>query len=361
MLRVKSIQLLQFRNYASGKFEFPERITGICGANGTGKTNLLDAVHYLCLTRSYFPRPDVQNVTHGTQGMRIEGIFSVDRKEYDLVCIIRENNRKTFSVNGEPYKKMSQHLGRFPCVMIAPDDAELVTGHSETRRNFFDPIICQVNEAYLQELIGYNKLLQHRNSFLKQAAESNQYDRELLETLDVQLSKSGAYIYSARSGFMNQFLPLVLHHYRKIATQDDDLQLVYESQLSQNEMRTLLAASLQKDLALQRTTSGIHRDDLNLLMKNLPFKSQASQGQRKSLLFALKLAEWDILREQKGFAPLLLLDDVFEKLDERRMHNLLHWVCAENEGQVLITDTHRQRLTRQLEDIGVNFRIIELS
>jgi len=160
---------------------------------------------------------------------------------------------------------------------------------------------------------------------------------------------------------METFLPLVIHHYKKIADKDDALQLSYQSQLFYDEMKPLLQRSLQKDLILQRTNVGIHKDELDITMHALAFKSQASQGQRKSLLFALKLAEWDVLRERKGFAPILLLDDVFEKLDEHRMHNLLHWVCAENEGQVFITDTHKERLTNQLKDIGAGFQIITLS
>jgi DNA replication and repair protein RecF len=160
---------------------------------------------------------------------------------------------------------------------------------------------------------------------------------------------------------MKAFLPLVLHHYNKIAEKSDEVSILYESQLHNGLMKDILKSSIQKDLVVQRTNSGIHKDDLSISMNELPFKSQASQGQRKSLLFALKLAEWDVLKERKGFPPILLLDDVFEKLDEQRMHNLLHWVCAENEGQVFITDTHKDRLTKQLEDIGVKFQIIELS
>lgn len=360
MLRVQFIRLVQFRNYSNRCFDLAERIVGICGANGTGKTNLLDAIYYLSLTKSYFSRPDSQNVMHGGQGMRIEGQFSVDNDPFKLVCILRENNRKEFSVNDEPYKKFSEHIGRFPCVMIAPDDVELISGGSEGRRSFMDSILCQLDNNYLQQLIAYNKILQQRNSFLKQAAESGNVDDALLETLNDQLSKTGQWIFEERKKFMQAFLPLVIHHYNKIAEKDDAVELKHESQLYSATMKELFNAVLQKDIALQRTNVGIHKDDIDVLMNDLPFKQQASQGQRKSLLFALKLAEWDLLKERKGFVPVLLLDDVFEKLDEHRMHNLLHWVCAENEGQVFITDTHKERLTKQLEDIGVSFQILQL-
>jgi DNA replication and repair protein RecF len=360
MLSVKTIKLVQFRNYPGMRFDFNGRVAGICGANGAGKTNLLDAIHYLCLTKSYFSRPDSQSVAHGRQGMRIEGHFDLGETGFKLVCILRENNRKEFSVNEEPYKKFSAHIGRFPCVMIAPDDVELVSGASEERRHFLDSILCQVDGVYLQRLITYNKVLQQRNSFLKQSAETGTMDEALMEILNDQLSSSGQFIFEERKRFMGRFLPLVIAHYRKIAGKDDAVDVQYDSQLHSASMKELLQLSLQKDLALQRTGSGIHKDDLEIFMNGQSFKSQASQGQRKSLLFALKLAEWDLLKEVKGFAPILLLDDVFEKLDEHRMHNLLHWVCIENEGQVFITDTHKERLVKQLEDIGVSFQIIEL-
>jgi DNA replication and repair protein RecF len=360
MLRLGQLKLVQFRNYSEACFVFSERIIGICGANGTGKTNLLDAIHYLSLTKSYFSRPDHQSVTRGSAGMRLEGDFILNEDPHSLVCILRENNKKEFSANGEPYKKFSEHIGKFPCVMIAPDDVELISGGSEGRRNFIDAILCQSDKDYLQQLITYNKVLQQRNSFLKQAAESGTMDETLLDILNEQLSSNGQIIYRRRQSFMQEFLPLGLHHYKRIAEKTDDLELRYESQLISGDMKALLKASLQKDIALQRTNVGIHKDDLEVFMNELPFKSQASQGQRKSLLFALKLAEWDVLKQNKGFSPILLLDDVFEKLDEKRMHNLLDWVCAENEGQVFITDTHKERLTRQLEELGVTFQIVEL-
>jgi DNA replication and repair protein RecF len=360
MLKLELLKLVQFRNYTEARFEFTERIIGICGANGTGKTNLLDAIHYLSLTKSYFSRPDAQSVSHGFQGMRIQGDFFVEQNQYDLVCILRESSKKEFLVNDDPYKKFSEHIGRFPCVIIAPDDVELISGGSEGRRNFIDSLLCQIDKDYLQQLIAYNKILQQRNSFLKQSAESNSIDEALLNVFDEQLSSKGQVIYEKRKAFMKEFLPAVINHYDKIAEKNDQVLLRHETQLNDAPMKQLLRSSFQKDLALQRTNVGIHKDDLDILMNGLPFKSQASQGQRKSLLFALKLAEWDVLKEKKGFAPILLLDDIFEKLDEHRMHNLLHWVCAENEGQVFITDTHKERLTKQLEEIEVKFQIIEL-
>jgi len=276
MLLVNSLGLTQFRNYPARSFAFNERIVGICGANGTGKTNLLDAIHYLSITKSYFSRPDSQSVAHGMQGMRVDGKLSLNNEVYNIVCILRVTNRKEFSVNDEPYKKLSTHVGRFPCVMIAPDDVELITGSSEERRKFIDAILCQLDTVYLQQLIDYNRILQQRNSFLKQAAESNSVNETLLDIINEQLGTRGQFIHQQRKSFMNDFLPLVIDHYKKIAANDDGLQLVYESQLAGTEMKQLLKHTLTRDLALQRTSVGIHKAEVGLQMKNWPFKSLAS-------------------------------------------------------------------------------------
>lgn len=360
MLRLHSISLVQFRNYLQQPFSFTERIVGICGLNGSGKTNLLDAIYYLSFTRSYFSRPDAQNVYHGLAGMRLQATYDLQGEEQQLVCILRENNRKELQLNEEPYKKFSDHIGKIPCVMIAPDDVVLVTGGSEERRTFIDTLLSQVSKEYLLCLIDYQKLLQQRNSVLKQYAESGSMDEALLQILDEQLCKKGHTIFRERKTFLETFLPLASSIYQRIAGKDDGLSLQYDSQLLRDDFAALLQLSRAKDLALQRTTTGIHRDDLLFYMGSAPFKTEASQGQRKSLLFALKLAEWQVLKEKKGFTPILLLDDVFEKLDEQRMFQLLNWVCTESDGQVFITDTHADRLKGNLSEINVPYQVIEL-
>ncbi|MES2373093.1 MAG: DNA replication and repair protein RecF [Bacteroidota bacterium] len=360
MLRLSSISLVQFRNYVQRQFSFTERIIGICGINGTGKTNLLDAVYYLSFSKSYFSRPDNQNVHHGLAGMRLEGNYELNSEPQQLVCVLRETNRKELILNDEAYKKFSDHIGKFPCVMIAPDDVILVTGGSTERRTFLDTLLSQINKEYLLQLIDYTRVLQQRNSLLKQSAESGMIDESLLEVLNIQLSKKGNYLFTERKKFLADFLPLVASIYQRIAGKDDGLILQYESQLLTDAFDELLKATRQKDLILQRTTAGIHRDDLLFYMGDALFKTEASQGQRKSLLFALKLAEWQVLKEKKGFTPILLLDDVFEKLDEPRMFQLLNWVCTESDGQVFITDTHASRLRSQLQGIGTSFQMIEL-
>jgi len=360
MLRLQHISLLQFKNYNNQSFDFKERIIGICGKNGVGKTNLLDAIHYLCFTKSYFTRQDGNNVQHGNTGFRIAGNFEINSKSEKAVCILRETGKKEFSVNEEYYEKFSHHIGRYPCVVIAPDDAELVTGDSKERRFFLDSLICQLDADYMTQLIDYKKILDQRNSLLKSFADTGSKNLPLLDVLDEQLIKPGDAIFKKRSKFLVSFLPAVKHLYNDISRKKEEVNLVYESELSGGSFAELLKFNRTKDCFAQRTSSGIHKDDINIQLANQSFKTIASQGQRKSLLFALKLAEMEVLKKEKGFAPLLLLDDVFEKLDEERISNLLNKVCTENEGQVFITDTNEERLRHHLEALSVKYQHIEL-
>ena len=360
MLFLQSIAVFQFKNYTNRLFSFSERVVGICGNNGVGKTNLLDAIHYLCFTRSYFTRTDANSVQQGRIGFRLEGHFTLNDKPEKTTCVLRESGKKEFSVNEQPYDKFSQHIGRYPCVVIAPDDALLITGGSEERRKFLDAMLSQLDERYLQHLISYTRVLQQRNALLKAFAESGNRNNSLLDVLDEQLLAPGEYIFNKRKEFLVSFLPLVRHLYLDIAKQQEDISLFYESELLQSGFTELLAATRQRDCLTQRTTAGVHRDNIEMNLGNLAFRSIASQGQRKSLLFALKLAEMEILKKEKGFAPILLLDDVFEKLDETRISNLLQRVCIENEGQVFITDTNEARLVQHLDSIGTKFQLVNL-
>lgn len=360
MLRLQHINLLQFKNYTKRSYDLVVRITAICGKNGAGKTNLLDAIHYLCFTKSYFTRLDGPNVQHGQAGFRIEGDFVVNEKEEKAVCILRETGKKEFSVNGDPYEKFSQHIGRYPCVVIAPDDAILITGESKERRSFLDALLSQLDKEYLQQLITYQKILQQRNSLLKSAAETGVRDTALLDVLDKQLLPPGEFVFTTRKKFLLTYLPMVKTLYNDISRNNEDVTLLYESELLQDSFEELLKANRNRDFMLQRTSAGIHRDDLSIGMSGQSFKNIASQGQRKSLLFALKLAEMEVLKKEKGFAPLLLLDDVFEKLDEERIHNLLHKVCLENDGQVFITDTNEKRLTNHFKELAIKCQLITL-
>lgn len=333
---------------------------GICGRNGVGKTNLLDAIHYLCFTRSYFGRLDAQNILKGHQGFRIQGKLLLNDKTEEAICILRETGKKEFTLNGLPYSRFSKHLGRYPCVTIAPDDVQLIIGNSDERRKFLDTLLSQLDHEYLHALIQYMKILQQRNSFLRNFQQSFLRDLSVLDVLDEQLNREGDIIAAKRKSFLLQFLPVVKLLYNEISQRYEDISIFYESELLQQSMTDLTAFNRQKDLAMQRTTSGIHRDDLNLQLTGLNFKSIASQGQRKSLLFALKLAEMEVLKKEKQVSPILLLDDVFEKLDDERISNLLLSVCSDEETQIFITDTDCGRLRTKLSSLGQEVQIIEL-
>ena len=360
MFRLQTISLVQFKNYPKYDFSFTERITGICGNNGAGKTNLLDAIHYLCFTKSYFTRSDLNCVQQGQAGFRIEGKFEIQDKNETALCILRETGKKEFSVNENIYEKFSHHIGRYPCVIIAPDDAQLIIGGSEERRRFLDALLSQLDGMYLENLMAYNKVLLQRNSLLKSFAETSKKNLPLLDVMDEQLAKHGKYVFEKRKVFLISFLPIVKRFYHDISQQKEEVSFSYTSQLLSSGFEELLKATRTKDTAILRTSSGIHRDDLELNLDKQPFRITASQGQRKSLLFALKLAELEILKNEKGFSPLLLLDDVFEKLDEGRVGNLLQKVCVENDGQVFITDTHIERLETHLRYLQMPFQLIEL-
>jgi len=360
VFRLHTITLTQFKNYTSAAFAFDKRIIGICGDNGVGKTNLLDAIYYLCFTKSNFIKQDQVHVNLGSRGFRISGNFDLNGQAEEAVCIFRETGKKEFSVNGRVYEKLSQHIGHYPCVMIAPDDIQVIANGSDERRRFLDTLLSQLDRDYLQQLVTYNRLLTQRNSLLKNFSETGRQDLSLMDVLDRQLLAPGTEIFTKRKEFLVSFIPEISIHYRRIANRDEEIGCEYLSDLNHQSMEELLKQRRRRDLIMQRTTGGIHRDDLEFTFRKQPFKTQASQGQRKSLLFSLKLAELNVLRIRKGFTPLLLLDDVFEKLDEGRIENLLNRVCLENDGQVFITDTDPGRLERHLESFSIDYQLITL-
>lgn len=366
MLRLNNISLIQFKNYLGRSIQLTERIVCISGRNGIGKTNLLDAIHYLCFTKSYFTR-DANNILKGYDGFRLEGDFDLWGKSEKAICILRESGKKEFSINGQPYEKFSRHIGHYPCVIIAPDDIQIITAGSEERRRFIDALLSQLDGDYLQQLIIYNKVLQQRNSLLRTFADTGNRDLSLLSVLDAQLTEPGEKIFGKRKEFLVAFLPTVKKLYAEISKQfgakdfNENINLFYDSDLLQTSFPELLRGNQSKDMLALRTTAGLHRDDLEFNLNEQSFKIIASQGQKKSLLFALKLAEIEILKKEKNFAPLLLLDDVFEKLDEERIANLFQRVCLESDGQVFITDTNKERLREHLEPLNQSYQLVDLS
>ncbi|MBW7839490.1 MAG: DNA replication/repair protein RecF [Chitinophagaceae bacterium] len=359
---LNAIKLTGYKNYDSGSFSFHERIVGICGKNGRGKTNLLDAINYLCLARSYFTRTEALNIHFGSPGFRIEGTITDDRNEKQhIVCIFREGGKKELYLNDIPYEKFSKHIGKFPCVLIAPDDISLINGNSDERRKYLDTTISQIDERYLQQLILYNKILAQRNALLKYESGGLKYDEVLLQSYNQKLVESGNFIHSERKAFTARLFPAILRYYASIAGSPESVTISYESQLLEQAFDELLISSHTRDLHTQRTNVGIHKDEIRFVLEQNPFKAIASQGQKKSLLFACKLAEYEILKEEKGFAPILLLDDVFEKLDESRIHNLIEFICSESGTQVFITDTDSERLQKIVAGKDTGIQIIKLN
>ena len=327
--------------------------------NGTGKTNLLDAIYYLCFTKSYFNKTDAGTVEKGYSGFGLHGSFTTDDDSTAVSLILRENGKKELLVDQEPITPFSSHIGKFPVVFIAPDDVILITGASEERRKFIDTLICQLDQDYLLQLIRYNKFLQDRNRYLKNVAGSV-VDPILLDSFDEQLVQSGIFILNKRMAFLEGFIQSVVESFAFISTDKEKPALIYVPSTSVVEYQSAMQKARQKDIMLQRTSVGIHRDDIDIVMNEMPFKQAASQGQKKSLLFAMKLAAFNALKLHFGFEPILLLDDIFEKLDQERLKRLLDWVCIRNNGQVILTDTHQERVNEALADISLPFQLINL-
>lgn len=340
---LKKLSLYHYKNYSQRDFNFDKNICCFYGANGVGKTNVLDAIYYLCFTKSYFSSFDHQVIQHGGHGMYTKGSFS----EAQIDCIIRENGKKEISKNGVLYEKAAHHIGQFPAVMISPDDTILINGHSDVRRRFIDILLSQLQADYLQHLIQYNKYLAQRNALLK-SSKNKVIDGTVHEHFKQELHKHGRFIYAERQKIINALLPLTQQFYKAIAKTDKQINITYRSQLAENNMLHLLQESEEKDFYTQRTNVGIHKDDLIFSISDFPLKQHASQGQKKSFLFALKLAEFEILKQKLNTKPLLLLDDIFEKLDANRSQFLID-LLLETDTQVFITDTHKERLHKAFE------------
>ncbi|MBL7764971.1 MAG: DNA replication and repair protein RecF [Chitinophagaceae bacterium] len=355
MAFLSRIALYQFRNYTQSEFQFDRRVVCITGQNGAGKTSLLDAIHYLCFTKSYLHHNDLLSVQHEKQGMRISG----DIDEAKLACILRENGKKEFILNGEAYTQFSKHIGLYPCVFISPDDTVLITEGAEHRRKFMDVLLSQLDPNYMQALIRYNKILQQRNAFLKRQDETAMQDLSLLSIYDTQLDEQSRIIYPKRKALALSLEQLVTNIYHALSGGREQIGLRYESRLEQDSLLELLTHNRSKDLASQRTNYGIHKDELSFTLNGMPFKQTASQGQRKSLLFGLKLAQFEWIRQGNGKHAFLLLDDIFEKLDQARSEALIEYIgqCG---AQVFITDTHADRVRQAFEGKAKEVQYIEL-
>jgi DNA replication and repair protein RecF len=350
-MHLQDLKLTNFKNYESGTFRFSPRLNLIAGLNGMGKTNVLDAVYYLCMGKSHFGTNDRHVVRHGEEFFRLEGKFLMGKKKEKIVAKVVPGKQKVIERNDDPYARIADHVGFLPVVFLAPDDTALAMEGSEERRRFIDNTLCQLDARYLNHLVAYNKILLNRNAALKQFVEKNTFNSTLISTYDRQLLEPAGYIFEKRTWFAGEFRPVFSERYRNICGGYETVDCQYRSQLASEDLTALLETSLEKDRILQRTTVGIHKDDLLFFMDDLPLKRFASQGQLKSFVLALKLGQYECLKKEKGTLPLLLLDDLFDKLDDQRVSQLIALLVKQDFGQVFITDTHPERA----EDIAKKF------
>ncbi|UAM99256.1 DNA replication/repair protein RecF [Polaribacter litorisediminis] len=357
---LQKISLVNFKNIASQSFDFQEKINCFVGNNGVGKTNVLDAIYYLSFTKSYFNSVALQNIKHGEGFFMIEGNYLLHHRNEKIVCSLKKGQKKVLKRNEKAYEKFSEHIGQFPLVIISPADRDLVTEGSDTRRKFIDGVISQQNKLYLKDLMAYNKVLSQRNALLKYFAANRTFDALNLSVYDEQLSEYGARIYQIRKDFLEAFIPIFNEKYQIISGDKEKVNLNYKSQLHDFVMTDLLKKSLMKDKMIQYTSSGIHKDDLSFEIGEYPIKKFGSQGQQKSYLIALKLAQFDFIKQQSNVLPILLLDDIFDKLDENRVSQIIDLVNNDDFGQIFITDTHAERTENILKKGDKPYQIFKL-
>lgn len=357
---LKKLSLVNFKNYDEAELTFVDGANAFTGSNGAGKTNLLDAIHYLSLCKSYFNPIDSQQIKIDRDLFMLQGLFEKNNNKELIACGVKKNQKKQFKRNKKEYQRLADHIGLFPLVMISPNDTSLILDGSEERRKFIDTVISLTDANYLDELIIYNKALQNRNALLKQISDTGKYDPTLLEIFDEQLIVSGNKIFEKRKAFMQIFTPVFNQHYQYLTDGAERVDLVYESPLLNDSFKNILKKNLEKDRILQRTNLGIHKDDLVFLVHQMPLKKFGSQGQQKSFLIALKLAMYSFIYQEKGFKPLLLLDDIFDKLDDLRITKLMKMVSEEDFGQIFITDTNSQRVKTIFENIGTSLNLFQI-
>ena len=357
---LKKISLFNYKNFSEASFEFDSKINCFVGKNGIGKTNVLDAIYHLAYGKSYFNPLAVQNIKHNEEFFVIDGEFEKAERNEQIVSSFKKGQKKILKRNGKPYEKFSDHIGFIPLVIISPADNDLIIEGSETRRKFIDSVISQLYSSYLQELIQYQKIISQRNALLKYFALNHVFETDTLSIYNEQLNDLGQNIFEKRQQFINDFLPIFNKHHQAISGSEEKVLLVYESHLFEGTTLHLLEQNLAKDRALQYTSVGIHKDDLAFQIDGFPIKKFGSQGQQKSFLIALKLAQFEFVKKQSGEKPILLFDDIFDKLDETRVSKIVAMVNQEEFGQLFISDTHPERTESIVKTTHQTYKIFSL-
>lgn len=353
-MRLEKLHLTNFKNYEEAEVNLQGTVHCFLGKNGSGKTNLLEAIHYLSFTKGSFHANDLSNVRHGQTQFMISGLFKKNENIWEVACSFSGERKKSVFENGKEYDRFSEHIGKYPLVLVAPNDIELIRDGGEVRRKFFDTLLSQVDKEYLENLISYQSHLRQRNGLLRMFSERGSLDRDLIDSYDEKIVSAGNIIYQKRQEFVKQYLPLLIDRYNFLTKGlSEIIGLRYDSDLREVDFKTELNLKLDRDIALGRTTVGVHRDDFLFTLNGFELKRYGSQGQQKSFLIALKLAEFDYLVSKKGEKPLILLDDIFDKLDDERIHQLMELVSDGAFGQIFITDARPGRSLEVLKETGV--------
>jgi len=357
---LKTLSILNYKNFKAQSFQFDAKINCFVGPNGIGKTNILDAIYHLSFGKSYFNPIASQNINHDEDFFVIDGVYDKQERQEKIIVSLKKGHKKIIKRNGKAYERFSDHIGFLPLVIISPADRDLITEGSDTRRKFIDGVISQSNKAYLTDLINYNKVLSQRNALLKYFALNNTFNTDTIEIYNEQLHTLGHSIYTMRDQFLQEFVPIFKARYKAISNGGETIDLVYKSDLLDSELKTLLETSLNKDRALQYTSVGTHKDDLSFIIDQYPIKKFGSQGQQKTFLIALKLAQFDFIKNHSGVNPILLLDDIFDKLDAQRVAQIINLVDDENFGQIFISDTHPERTEEAIKQVHQTYQLFNL-
>lgn len=357
---LKRLSLFNYKNIAEATFDFDTKINCFVGKNGIGKTNILDAIYHLSYGKSYFNPLAVQNIRHGEEFFVVDGVFEKENRDEQIVCSLKKGQKKILKRNNKPYERFSDHIGFIPLVIISPSDQDLIIEGSETRRKFIDSVISQLDSNYLQQLIQYQKIIAQRNALLKYFAANQTFESDTLSIYNEQLHDLGTSIFEKRKEFMEDFIPIFNNHHQSITNSAETVQIVYESQLSEKPLLQLFEENLAKDRVLQYTSVGIHKDDLSFEIDAFPIKKFGSQGQQKSFLIALKLAQFEFIKKQSGVLPILLFDDIFDKLDETRVSKIVEMVNDETFGQLFISDTHPERTENIVKSTHQSYKLFNL-
>lgn len=359
-MNLQDLSLINFKNYSQVELNFSPKINCFIGQNGVGKTNLLDAIYYLSMCKSYLNPIDSQNIKYEEDFFVIQGDYFLQEKKENIYCGLKKGKKKQFKRNKKEYQKLSDHIGLLPVVMISPMDNSLILDGSEERRKFMDTVISQYNKEYLDNLIKYNRVLAQRNKLLKDFYQTRSFDEDTIDIWDEQLIGLGEKIHKVRVSFVEELIPIFQEYYSRISGNNERVKLVYDSPLFEGEYRNLLKSAIDKDRVVQHTTIGIHKDDLVLTLEKYPIKKAGSQGQQKTYLVSLKLAQFDFIKKISGLKPILLLDDIFDKFDRQRVRQIIELVAENHFGQIFITDTNQDRLESILNEANIQHSLFSI-